>query len=137
MTSPVSPVVEMSIISFGGMNTDHGPDYLRQVYSSRTETTQHAQGYVNPEVDRLCDLQNTQIDREQRMRTVAEIQRIIAADLPLLPLVYPRIFGIYRTAAFNQWYYTEGGVGSTVPTMYNKHAFVTGRQTGLEIRPFR
>lgn len=128
---------EMSIIGFGGMNTDHGPDYLLQVYSSRTETTQHAQGYVNPEVDRLCDLQNTQIDREERMESVAEIQRLIADDLPLLPLVYPRSFGIYRTAAFNQWYFTEGGVGSTVPAIDNKQVFITGRQTGLEIRPFR
>ncbi len=127
---------EMSIISFGGMNTDHGPDYLLQVYSSKTRTTQHAQGYVNPEVDRLTALQNTQINREQRMRTVAEIQRLIAADLPLLPLVYPRSFGIYRTAAFNRWYYTQGGVGSTVPAIDNKHVFITGRQTGLEIRPF-
>lgn len=128
---------DMSIIRFGGMNTDHAPDYLLQVYSSKTRTTQHAQGYVNPEVDRLCDLQNTQINREQRMQTVAQIQRLIANDLPLLPLVYPRIFGIYRPAAFDRWYYTEGGVGSTVPAIDNKHVFVTGRQTGLEIRPFR
>ncbi len=68
---------------------------------------------------------------------MAQIQRLIAADLPLLPLVYPRIFGIYRPAAFDQWYFTEGGVGSTVPAIDNKHAFVTGRQTGLEIRPSR
>lgn len=127
----INKEAEMSIISFGGMNTDHGPDYLLQVYSSKTKTTQHAQGYVNPEVDRLADLQNTQIDREERMQTTAQIQRLIAEDLPLLPLVYPRIFGIYRTETFDQWYYTEGGVGSTVPTTDNKHAFITGKQTGL------
>ncbi len=126
---------ELSIIGFGGMNTDHGPDYLLQVYSSNTRTTQHAQGYVNPEVDRLCDLQNTQIDRAERMETTAEIQRLIAADLPLLPLVYPNSFGIYNPSAFDAWYYTEGGVGSTVPAIDNKHVFITGRQTGLEIRP--
>jgi len=128
---------EMSVISFGGMNTDHGPDYLLQVYSSKTKTTQHAQGYVNPEVDRLCDLQNTQIDRAERMQSVAQIQRLIADDLPLLPLVYPRSFDIYRTATFDNWYYTEGGVGSTVPAIDNKHVFVTGRKTGVEIRPFK
>ncbi len=126
---------EMSIIGFGGMNTDHGPDYLLQVYSSKTETTQHAQGYVNPEVDRLCDLQNTQVDRAERMETTAEIQRLIADDLPLLPLVYPASFAIVDPRTFDAWYYTEGGVGSTVPAIDNKHSFVTGRRTGLDIRP--
>lgn len=128
---------EMAIIPFGGMNTDHAAGYLRQVYSAKTKTTQHAQGYDNPEVTRLCDLQINQIDREERMKTVAEIQRLVANDLPLLPLVYPSSFGVYRTAAFDQWYYTEGGVGSTVPAIHNKHMFITGRQTGLEIRPFK
>jgi peptide/nickel transport system substrate-binding protein len=122
---------EMSVIGFGGMNTDHAAGYLYQVYSSKTQTTQHAQGYVNPEVDRLVELQFTQLDREQRMQTVAQAQRLIAEDLPILPLVYPRSYGVYRTAAFDQWYYTEGGVGSTVPAIDNKHVFVTGKQTGI------
>jgi peptide/nickel transport system substrate-binding protein len=122
---------EMSIIGFGGMNTDHAPGYLRQVYSSETRTTQHAQGYVNPEVDRLSELQLRQIDREQRMQSVAQAQRLIAEDLPILPLVYPNSYGVYRTAAFDQWYYTEGGIGGTVPAIDNKHVLVTGKQVGL------
>ena len=126
---------QMSIIGFGGMNTDHAPGYLRQVYSSNTRTTQHAQGYVNPEVDRLCEQQQREIDESQQMKTVAEIQRLIAEDLPILPLVYPDSFAIYDKAAFDAWYYTEGGVGSTVPAIDNKHVFLTGRQTGLDIRP--
>ncbi len=126
----------MSIISFGGMNTDHGKGgYLRQVSSSRTRTTQHAQGYANPEVDELCDLQQTQIDESERMETVGRIQRLIAEDLPLLPLVYPNGFAVINRGAFDQWYYTEGGVGGTVPTVENKHVFITGQKTGLDIRP--
>ncbi len=127
---------EMSIIGFGGMNTDHAASYLLQVYSSETRTTQHAQGYANPEVDELTALQDTQIDVEERMETVAQIQELIAADLPLLPLVYPDGFGVFNPAAFDQWYFTEGGVGGTVPTIENKQVFITGRQTGVEIRPF-
>jgi peptide/nickel transport system substrate-binding protein len=125
---------EMSIIGFGGMNTDHAPGYLRQVYSSNTRTTQHAQGYVNQEVDRLCEQQQREIDESEQMETVAEIQRLIAEDLPILPLVYPDSFAIYNKAAFDAWYYTEGGVGSTVPAIDNKHVFLTGRQAGLDIR---
>lgn len=127
---------QMSIIGFGGMNSDHAASYLFDVYSSETSRTQHAQGYVNAEVDELCALQETQVDAGERMETVAQIQELIAADLPLLPLVYPNSFGIFNPSTFDQWYFTEGGVGGTVPTIENKHVFITGRQTGVEIRPF-
>jgi peptide/nickel transport system substrate-binding protein len=128
---------EMSIITFGGMNTDHAADYLRQIYSSKTQSVQHAQGYVNPELDRLADEQLTAIDESRRKDIVGRMQRIIADDLPLLPLVYPRSFSVFNKRKFDDWYYTEGGVASTVPSIENKHLFVTGRKTGLEIRPTR
>ncbi len=128
---------EMSLISFGGMNTDHGADYLRQVYSSATRTTQHAQGYVNADVDRLCQEQLVAVEESERQEIVAEIQELIAGDLPILPLAYPDSVTIFRRDTFDQWYYTEGGVGGTVPTVNNKHVFITGAQTGLDVRPTR
>lgn len=124
---------EMSVISFGGMNTDQEPDYVREVYSSRTMTTQHAQGYENEEFDRLAEEQLTTLDTAQRKEIAARMQQIIATDLPLLPLVYPTSFTIVSTEAFDGWYYTTGGVGGTVPSLNNKHAFATGRETGLPI----
>ncbi|HEV2768152.1 MAG TPA: ABC transporter substrate-binding protein [Acidimicrobiales bacterium] len=128
---------EMSIIGFGGMNTDYGEGgYLRQVYSSKTKITQHAQGYENPEVDRLLEEQQVTLDEEERRKLVGQVQELIAEDLPLLPLVYPTGFTIFNPDSFAEWYYTEGGVASTVPTIENKHVFITGRDTGLEIRPF-
>ncbi|MGH3977531.1 MAG: ABC transporter substrate-binding protein [Pseudonocardiaceae bacterium] len=126
---------EMSIISFGGMNTDHAPDYLLQVYPSYTRTTQHAQGYQNPEVDRLCLEQQHEVDRSRRMAIVGQIQQLVANDLPILPLVYPNSFTVFRTSAFRDWYYTGGGVASTVPSTQNKLAFVTGKKATPEIRP--
>jgi peptide/nickel transport system substrate-binding protein len=126
---------EMSIITFGGMNTDHAADYLRQIYSSKTQAVQHAQGYVNPEVDRLCDEQLTAIEESNRKEIVGRIQRMVADDLPLLPLVYPHIYTIFNRRTFDQWYYTEGGVGGTVPTVENKNLFLTGTKAGLAIRP--
>jgi len=122
---------QMSVISFGGMNTDQEPDYMREVYSSKSQTTQHAQGYKNAELDRLAQRQLTTLDTAQRKQIAARMQEIIARDLPLLPLVYPTIFTIVRKRPFDGWYYTEGGVGGTVPTLENKHAFLTGRKTGL------
>ncbi len=128
---------EMSIITFGGMNTDHAADYLRQIYSSKTQSVQHAQGYVNPDVDRLCGEQLTAVDESRRKDIVGRIQRLVADDLPLLPLVYPYSYTIFNKGRFDQWYYTPGGVASTVPTIENKHLFVTGKKTGLDIRPVR
>jgi hypothetical protein len=36
---------------------------------------------------------------------------------------------------FDAWYYTEGGFAGNIPTPYNEHALITGRQDGLEIQP--
>ncbi|MGI9119305.1 MAG: ABC transporter substrate-binding protein [Acidimicrobiales bacterium] len=124
---------EMSLIGSGGMNGY--PDYLRRVYASTTKLTQHAQGYVNPEVDRLCQEQLTTLDEGERMGQIAQIQRLVADDLPLLPLFYPTPFYIFRRAVFDQWYYTPGGLGGNIPTATNKQVFITGVQTGTEIRP--
>ncbi len=129
---------EMSIISFGGMNTDHGEGgYLQQVYSSKTKATQHAQGYLNPMVDQLLDQQQATVDVDERKKIVAQVQRLVADDLPLLPLVYPNSYSIFRKARFDRWYYTPGGVASTVPSAENKQLFVTGRKTGLDVRPIK
>lgn len=125
---------EMSVIASGGMNSDIASDYLRLVYSSQTKITQHAQGYANPEVDRLAAEQLRTLDEARRKEICAELQRTIAADLPVLPLFYPDSTTIVRTAAFQPWYVTPGGVAGTVPTVENKHALVTGSQTGMKIR---
>ena len=131
---------EMSIIGSGGMNTDHGEGgYFYQVYYSKTKTTQHAQGYANPKVDQLIEQQEfiPPANESERKKIVAEIQRMVAADLPILPLFYSDIFEIFRKSTFDQWYYTPGGVAGTVPTVENKQVFVTGRKTGTAIRPMK
>ena len=124
---------EMSLIGSGGMNGY--PDYLRRVYASTTRLTQHAQGYSNPEVDRLAQVQLTTLDEDERMEAIADIQRIVAGDVPLLPLFYPTPFHIFRPEVFDVWYYTPGGLGGNIPVPGNKQAFITGRPTGTEIRP--
>jgi peptide/nickel transport system substrate-binding protein len=126
---------EMSIVGIGGMNTDHAPGYLLQVYPSYTKTTQHAQGYKNPDVDRLCKEQQSELDEAKRKDLVGQIQKLVAADLPLLPLVYPNSFTVFKKSTFDAWYYTEGGVASTVPSPQNKLAFITGKKTNPDITP--
>jgi peptide/nickel transport system substrate-binding protein len=130
----ISGDTEMSLIVAGGMNSDIAPDYLRLAYASDTKSTQHAQGYRNPEVDRLAAEQLRTLDEAKRKDICAELQRIIASDVPLLPLFYPGFATVVRLERFQPWYHTPGGVAGTVPTVENKQIFVTGNKTGLDIR---
>jgi len=124
---------ELSLITAGGLS-DY-PDYMRRVYASYTVITQHAQGYRNRELDRLASEQLVTLDEDERMQIVARMQEIVADDLPLQPLYYPTPTMVYNAEVFDAWYYTEGGFAGNIPTPYNKHVFVTGRQDGLEIDP--
>lgn len=124
---------EMAITNFGGLGGD--PDYLRRVYDSAApKAFQSAHGYHNPRFDALAARQLLTQNPAARHRLVAQMQQIVAADVPLLPLYYPYFVTVYRPAVFNAWYYTPGGFGGGVPTIYNKQALVTGRRSGLVIR---
>ncbi len=125
--------VELSLIGAGGVNSD--PDYLREVYASFTERTQHAQGYRNEELDTLAAEQLRTLDEEERMSIVARMQQIIAQDLPLLPLFYSDSVHVFDRSVFDAWYFTPGGVAVRIPTPFNRQVFVTGRDEGTSIRP--
>lgn len=118
-----------------GTTPDGDPEVLRPVYHSQPPNQLYAAtGYANPEVDRLLDRQRMISDEAERKRIVGEIQRIVARELPVTVLYYTSMFFVYRKQVFDQWYYTEGGFGPGIPDVYNKHAFVTGQKTGLQIR---
>jgi peptide/nickel transport system substrate-binding protein len=124
---------EMAITNFGGLGGD--PDYLRRVYDPHVpKAFQSAQGYDDPTFNALAERQLVTLDPTTRHELVAEMQRIVAEDVPLLPLYYPYFVTVYRRDVFDAWYYTPGGFGGGVPTIYNKQALVTGRKTGLAIR---
>lgn len=125
---------EMAVTNFGGLGGD--PDYLRQLYSSKVpKRFQSVSGYANAAFDQIADEQLVTVDKAKRGQLISQMQELVAADVPMLPLYYPRFFHIYRKAVFDQWYFTPGGFASGIPTVYNKQAFVTGRKKGLEIRP--
>ncbi len=120
---------DLSLIMSGGMNTGNEPDYLRTVYSSKTKSVQHAQGYVNPEVDRLAQQQLVTLDEGKRKPMVARIQQIVARDVPVLPLFYPDSFHVLKRSAFDAWYVTPAGVAGSIPL------FTNSRRSSRERRP--
>ena len=124
---------DMAITNFGGLGAD--PDYLRQVYSSKVpKRFQSVEGYVNPQFDALAGRQLQTLDEAARRGLVGQMQRIVAADVPMLCLYYPTFVHVYKKAVFDQWYYTPGGFGGGVPTVFNKQGFITGKKTGTSVR---
>lgn len=121
---------ELAIVGYGGLNSD--PDYLRRLCSSRVEQRffHSAQGYADPEFDRLAARQLVTADEAERRQLLARMQQIVARDLPFLHLYYPTQFHLFRPAAFDSWYYTPEGIGPGVPSVYNKHALMAATAPG-------
>lgn len=52
--------------------------------------------YRNPALDRLLDLGRATLDRDGRRAIYRDVQRIVAEDLPYVPLWHSRIFAAHR-----------------------------------------
>jgi len=114
----------------GGPNSD--PDILRLLFSSKVAPSlQAATGYGNAAFNDLAEKQRVTFDVTQRKAIVADMQRILAEDLVVLPLFYPETAILYRKSVLDQWYFTPGQFPSPID---NKQLFVTGQKAGTEIR---
>lgn len=128
---------EMALLGFpgpsaGSLNGD--PDLLRSVFSSESPPSlTGATGYANPAFDELAARQRITFDDAERARIVAEMQEIIAEDLPILSLYSPDTSFVYRTEVLEEWYLTPGRYPIDI---HNKQLFVTGLATGTTIRAF-
>jgi len=111
------------------------PDAMRAVYHSKPPNPfLKANGYSNPEVDRLLEAQLQTADLTERKRLFSQIQKLVAEDLPVAMLYYTRLYFVYRKKVFDQWYYTPGGFGTGIADVYNKHVYITGHKRGLDVR---
>jgi peptide/nickel transport system substrate-binding protein len=119
----------------GGSSLASDPDTLRAFFSSRVkDRLQGAQGWKDPEFDRLAARQLVTADIAARKAIIARMQTIVARDLPVLPLYYPTLFTVYRREVFDRWYVTPGGFAGGLEGVHNKQVLVTGSKTGTTIR---
>jgi peptide/nickel transport system substrate-binding protein len=71
-----------------GGNED--PDIFYYAFHSSSFPPKHANRsyYVNPEMDRLIDAGRSTVDQEKRKQIYAQVQKILARDLPYINLWY-------------------------------------------------
>lgn len=111
----------------GGTAPDADPDTLRTFYSSAVPNRlQGAQGWADAEFDRLASEQLITTDRSERANLLAQMQTIVARDVPAIPLYYPTLYSVFRKSVFDRWYYTPGGFASGLPGVLNKQALIAG-----------
>lgn len=125
---------EILLTGFGGLGGD--PDQLRRNFSRGSQAVgfSRARGYANINFDIFAGIQVTLNNVNERQALIAEMQSMLAEDLPALALYYTDRVVVYDAEIFDNWYYTPGGFGGGVPTPYNKHQFIVGLPKGLEIK---
>ena len=127
---------DMALLGFpgpsaGSLNGD--PDLLRRVFSSEAPPSlTGATGYVSSEFDELAARQRITFDEAERSTIVAQMQEIIAEDLPILSLYSPDTSFVFRKDVLEEWYLTPGRYPIDID---NKQLFITGLATGTTIRP--
>lgn len=122
---------DLALVGYGGLIGD--PDSMRTQLSPRFKSASFTRihGYKNQKFADLADQQLHTADPIQRRHLIEEMQKLVAADVPLLQLYVPYGLFIYRKDKFTAWYYTPGGVFGGYPGTLNKQAFVTGHTTGV------
>jgi len=125
---------DLAITGYGGLGGD--PDQMRTTFWSQSKSKSFGRvfGYRNERFDELAVGQLSVSDEATRRQMIYEMQEILDADVPVIPLYYPDSSFTFDRTVFDAWYFTPGGIGSGVPLTWNKHALVTGEKTGLKIR---
>ncbi len=100
------------ILAYGALPLD--PVWVGDYFHSRNDKERgwNQSGYRNPEFDRLADAAAETLDREKRRAMVWEMQKIIARDIPYLPLYNPTQLEAVRTDKFTGWVPMLEGIGS-------------------------
>jgi len=79
-----------------GANTD--PDFFEYAFSSKRFPPDGANRghYRNPRIDALTDQIRVEMDQEKRKALCSEVQKILAEDLPYLPMWFNDVVSVHR-----------------------------------------
>jgi peptide/nickel transport system substrate-binding protein len=87
---------QLNLLRWIGANND--PDFFEFAFSSRRFPPDGANRghYRNPRIDALTDQIRVEMDREKRKILCSEAQKILADDLPYLPLWFTNVVSVHR-----------------------------------------
>jgi peptide/nickel transport system substrate-binding protein len=87
---------QLNLLRWIGATSD--PDFFEFAFSSKRFPPDGANRghYRNPRIDALTDQIRTEMDREKRKALCSEVQKILAEDLPYLPLWFTDVVSVHR-----------------------------------------
>jgi peptide/nickel transport system substrate-binding protein len=87
---------QLNLLRWVGANND--PDIFEFVFNSKRFPPDGANRghYRNPRIDALTDQIRTEMDQEKRKVLCSEVQKILADDLPYLPLWFTDAISVHR-----------------------------------------
>jgi peptide/nickel transport system substrate-binding protein len=87
---------QLNLLRWVGATND--PDFFEFAFSSKRFPPDGANRghYRNPRIDTLTDQIRTEMDREKRKALCSEAQKILADDLPYLPLWFTDVLSVHR-----------------------------------------
>jgi peptide/nickel transport system substrate-binding protein len=98
----------------------YDPSFLRAVFGDPRTARLNYGGYRSAAFDRLADRVAAAPTTAARRRAVTAELRLLARDLPVIPLVFPPGSFAYRPAAYGGWTFVEGS------GIFEKRSFVGG-----------
>ena len=101
------------ILGYGALSLD--PDYLRNFFHSNNDKTRgwNMSGYKNPDFDLIADESAKSMDRNKRQKLIWELQKIVAKDVPYIPLYNPELIEAARKGKFSGWVEMLEGIGNS------------------------
>jgi peptide/nickel transport system substrate-binding protein len=87
---------QINLLRWVGATSD--PDFFEFAFSSKRFPPDGANRghYRNPRIDALTDQIRTEMDREKRKALCSEAQKILADDLPYLPMWFTDVVSVHR-----------------------------------------
>ncbi|MGM0548865.1 MAG: ABC transporter substrate-binding protein, partial [Bacillota bacterium] len=114
---------QLAITGHGGWGGE--PDYLiarfggTKLFADKISSSA-AVGYQNDQLANLLVKQSSEFEPKKRQEILAEIQSILAEELPEIPLYFRAPYSVYRPAHYNNWMF-----------MYDHHSLEHGKLSYL------
>lgn len=93
---------QLALLGHGAWAKD--PDYLRVRFSpAKGDWSNGTPGYVNEELQELLIAQCKETDEKSRRKMISAIQKILAEDVPEIPLYFTTDYLVYNNEKYDGW----------------------------------